>query len=97
MTTTLPAKRGPGRPRMAPTHISTPIVKEPVPKPVTPLTERYSLSREDAAIYIGVSITTIDYLLRTGELTGLHIQTRRLIRRIDVEAYIDRKHAEANP
>jgi excisionase family DNA binding protein len=49
----------------------------------------YCISVRDAAAYIGVGRSHMDYLVQTGQFPSARSGDRRLIRRIDLERYID--------
>lgn len=49
----------------------------------------YCLSIKDAAAYLGVSYDTVVKLIRTREIPGVHIFERHMVRRVDLERFID--------
>ena len=54
--------------------------------------EPLALSRRDAAIALGVSVRTLDYLLSSGELRGRRIGRRIVIPKVTLEAFLRRDH-----
>jgi excisionase family DNA binding protein len=46
------------------------------------------LSYREAASYLGVSLSTVERLVRARELTPVSIRYRRLLRRSDLDEYI---------
>lgn len=46
------------------------------------------LSYREAASYLGVSLSTVERLVRARELTPVSIRSRRLLRRSDLDEYI---------
>jgi excisionase family DNA binding protein len=54
--------------------------------------EPLALSRKDAAIALGVSLRTLDYLLASGELRGRRIGRRIVIPKVTLEAFLRRDH-----
>jgi excisionase family DNA binding protein len=46
------------------------------------------LSYREAASYLGVSVSTVERLVRARELTPVSIRYRRLLRRSDLDEYI---------
>jgi excisionase family DNA binding protein len=58
-----------------------------------PLCHRHALDQTDAGRYIGVSRSTIETLVRNKTLPSFTVGDRRLIRRVDLEAYVDARLA----
>jgi excisionase family DNA binding protein len=54
--------------------------------------EQLALSRKDAAIALGVSLRTLDYLLASGELRGRRIGRRIVIPKVALEAFLRYDH-----
>jgi excisionase family DNA binding protein len=54
--------------------------------------EQLALSRKDAAIALGVSLRTLDYLLASGELRGRRIGRRIVIPKVALEAFLRHDH-----
>jgi len=73
------------RPRMIPVAPKP----EPLPQPPAPLSDRYALSPEDAARYVGLSESVVRRAIRRGELPIRKAGARTLIRRTDLEAWVD--------
>lgn len=53
----------------------------------------YTLTKAAAGAYLGVSERTIETMIADGRLPSFLLGARRLIRRIDLEAYADRQSA----
>jgi excisionase family DNA binding protein len=54
--------------------------------------EQLALSRKDAAVALGVSLRTLDYLLASGELRGRRIGRRIVIPKVTLEAFLRHDH-----
>ena len=54
--------------------------------------EQFALSRKDAALALGVSLRTIDYLLARGELRGRRIGRRIVIPKAMIETFLRHDH-----
>jgi excisionase family DNA binding protein len=52
--------------------------------------EQLLVSRREAAVSLGVSLRTLDYLVARGELRARTIGRRRLISRVDLEKFAHR-------
>lgn len=84
------ATRRPGRPML----IETVAIRQPKPKPSTPtpLTERYSLTIDEAATYTGVCTKTLRRHIGAGTLPATRISRKLFIVRTDLESWM-----RANP
>ncbi|MFQ6026923.1 MAG: helix-turn-helix domain-containing protein [Dehalococcoidia bacterium] len=60
----------------------------------TQIYERAALGTEAGAGYIGVSRPTLYRLLDSGEIPSFHIGRRRLIRKADLDKFIEDRMAE---
>jgi excisionase family DNA binding protein len=49
--------------------------------------EQILLSRRDAAMALGVSLRTIDYLISRGELRARPIGRRKMVARVELERF----------
>ena len=63
-----------------------------VPELESAMQVQLALSRKDAAIALGVSLRTLDYLLASGELRGRRIGRRIVIPKVTLEAFLRRDH-----
>jgi excisionase family DNA binding protein len=57
--------------------------------------EQILLSRRDAAMALGVSLRTIDYLISRGELRARPIGRRKMVARVELERFATRGGAAA--
>ncbi|MGY4297131.1 excisionase family DNA binding protein [Bradyrhizobium sp. i1.4.4] len=54
-----------------------------------PLAERLSLSPEEASDFTGIGLTTIRAAYKSGALNTFPNGTRRMIKRVDLDAWLD--------
>lgn len=60
----------------------------------TKMAEQILLSRRDAAVALGLSLRTIDYLISRGELRARAIGRRKMVARVELERFATRGNGD---
>ena len=61
---------------------------EAIKKELEQIPVRLAHSRQEAAILMGISVRTLDYLIADGEISSRKIGNRRLVLRTEIESFL---------